>query len=192
MCLSFCQKFADVQFILKKILLSSRVPSKKGLYIDHLLFINIVYVSIHRGGRNALMLLPEDDRKEGVITASAGNHALALAWHGKDLGIPVICVMPKSAPMTKVEKCRKFGAHVILHGDHIGEAKEFAQSEYGHLRYINGYDDPEIIAGAGTMGIEILEQVPDVDVILVPVGGAGLIAGKTHTSILVCIIIFLG
>lgn len=124
------------------------------------------------------MLLPEDARKEGVITASAGNHALALAWHGKDLGIPVICVMPKSAPMTKVEKCRKFGAQVVLHGDHIGEAKEFAQSEYGHLRYINGYDDPEIIAGAGTMGIEILEQVPDVDVILVPVGGAGLIAGK--------------
>eukprot|EP01033_Poteriospumella_lacustris_P005505 gene5506-3924_t len=79
--------------------------------------------------------------------------------------------------MTKVEKCRKFGAKVILHGEHIGQAKEFAQKEYSHLRYINGYDDPEIIAGAGTMGIEILEQIKDVDVILVPVGGAGLIAG---------------
>jgi threonine dehydratase len=130
-----------------------------------------------RGGRNALMLLPPESKKQGVITASAGNHALALAWHGKDLGIPVICVMPTSAPMTKVEKCRKFGATVVLHGEHIGEAKVFAQKEYSTLRYINGYDDPEIIAGAGTMGIEILEQMRDVDVILVPVGGAGLIAG---------------
>lgn len=126
------------------------------------------------------MLLDDESRRAGVITASAGNHALALAWHGKDLGIPVICVMPKSAPMTKVEKCRKFGAQVILHGDHIGEAKEYAQKEYASMKYINGYDDPEIIAGAGTMGIEILEQVPDVDVILVPVGGAGLIAGRYY------------
>jgi len=130
-----------------------------------------------RGGRNALMLLPQEAKKQGVITASAGNHALALAWHGKDLGIPVTCIMPTSAPMTKVEKCRKFGANVILQGEHIGEAKTYAQKEYASLRYINGYDDPEIIAGAGTMGIEILEQVNDVDVILVPVGGAGLIAG---------------
>jgi threonine dehydratase len=76
-----------------------------------------------------------------------------------------------------VEKCRKFGATVLLHGEHIGEAKEYAQREYAQLKYINGYDDPEIIAGAGTMGIEILEQVNDVDLILVPVGGAGLIAG---------------
>jgi threonine dehydratase len=123
------------------------------------------------------MLLPEEAKKKGVITASAGNHALALAWHGKDLGIPVICVMPQSAPMTKVDKCRKFGATVILKGEHIGEAKEYAQKEYAQMRYINGYDDPEIIAGAGTMGVEILEQVKDIDVILVPVGGAGLIAG---------------
>lgn len=131
-----------------------------------------------RGGRNSLMMLPENIKNKGVITASAGNHALALAWHGKDLNIPVTCVMPVTAPITKVEKCRKFGANVVLHGSHIGEAKEFAQREYADLKYINGYDDPEIIAGAGTMGIEILEQINDgVDVILVPVGGAGLIAG---------------
>jgi threonine dehydratase len=131
-----------------------------------------------RGGRNALMLLSQEARANGVITASAGNHALALAWHGKDLGIPVTCVMPTVAPLTKVENCRKYGANVILQGAHIGEAKEYAQREYPHMKYINGYDDPEIIAGAGTMGIEILEQVPDVDVVLVPVGGAGLIAGQ--------------
>lgn len=123
------------------------------------------------------MLLSDDARKRGVITASAGNHALALAWHGKDLNIPVICVMPTTAPLAKVDKCKKFGANVILHGEHIGEAKTFAQKQYPDLKYINGYDDPEIIAGAGTMGIEILEQAPCTDVILVPVGGAGLIAG---------------
>ena len=85
--------------------------------------------------------------------------------------------MPTVAPLAKVDKCRKFGANIILHGAHIGEAKEYALREHPELKYINGYDDPEIIAGAGTMGLEILEQMKDVDVILVPVGGAGLIAG---------------
>ncbi len=79
--------------------------------------------------------------------------------------------------MTKVDKCRKFGANVVIHGAHIGESRDYAKSQYPDLRYINGYDDPEIIAGAGTMGLEILEQQRDVDAILVPVGGAGLIAG---------------
>lgn len=76
-----------------------------------------------RGGRNSLMLLPDEMKKRGVITASAGNHALALAYHGRDLGIPVTCVMPSIAPLTKVNNCRKFGANVILHGSHIGEAR---------------------------------------------------------------------
>lgn len=123
------------------------------------------------------MQLSPEAKKLGVITASAGNHALALAWHGNNLGIPVTCVMPTVAPLTKVDKCRKFGANILIHGAHIGESREFAKAEYPELKYINGYDDPEIIAGAGTMGLEILEQFKDVDVILVPVGGAGLIAG---------------
>ena len=105
-----------------------------------------------RGARNALMLLSPEAKKLGVITASAGNHALALAWHGKDLGIPVTCVMPVVAPLTKVDKCRKIGARIILHGQHIGEAKEYCYKEFPDLKYINGYDDPEIIAGAGSMG----------------------------------------
>jgi threonine dehydratase len=79
--------------------------------------------------------------------------------------------------MTKVDKCRKFGANVIIHGAHIGESRDHAKSTFPEMKYINGYDDPEIIAGAGTMGLEILEQFREVDVILVPVGGAGLIAG---------------
>lgn len=131
----------------------------------------------HRGARNSLLQLTAEQKKAGVIAASAGNHALALAYHGKLLNIPVTCVMPITAPFTKVEKCRKFGANVVLHGNHIGEAKEYAQKVSADLKYINGYDDAEIIAGAGTMGLEILEQTPDLNAIVVPIGGAGLIAG---------------
>lgn len=123
------------------------------------------------------MLLGKDQKTKGVVTASAGNHALALAWHGNKLNIPVTCVMPTTAPLKKVDNCRKFGANVLIHGMHIGDAKEYALKNLPELKYINGYDDPEIIAGAGTMAVEILEQVPDVDTIFVPVGGAGLIAG---------------
>ncbi|CAM9306076.1 unnamed protein product [Pylaiella littoralis] len=132
-----------------------------------------------RGARNALMCLSPEEKKKGVIAASAGNHALALAWHGTELGIPVTVVMPTIAPLTKVNKCKAFGVNVVQHGQHILEAKDHATNapQFKGMRYINGYDDVEIVAGAGTMGMEILEQVPDVDFIVVPVGGAGLIAG---------------
>ena len=117
--------------------------------------------------------------KSGVIAASAGNHALALAYHGKDLGVPVTVVMPTVAPLAKVDKCKKFGAKIIIEGNHIGESKEYAEQLIASegLEYVNGYDDPPIISGAGTMGIEIIEDVPCVDAIVVPIGGAGLIAG---------------
>ena len=85
--------------------------------------------------------------------------------------------MPTTAPVAKVDKCRRYGVNVVLHGEHIQAAKEFAHSNYPHLKYINGYDDKEIIAGAGTMAIEILEQNPKCEVVVVPIGGAGLIAG---------------
>lgn len=132
-----------------------------------------------RGARNSLLLLSKEQQEKGVMAASAGNHALALAWHGSQLGIPVTVFMPTVAPITKVDKCRKFGANVIIQGDHIGEAKEYALSnpEFKDLTYINGYDDPEIVAGAGTCGIEIMEQINHIDYVIVPVGGAGLIAG---------------
>lgn len=132
-----------------------------------------------RGARNALMCLSQEERKRGVIAASAGNHALALAWHGTQLGIPVTVVMPDIAPLTKVNKCKAFGVNVVQHGQHILEAKEHAISapQFAGMRYVNGYDDKEIVAGAGTIGMEILEQCPDVDYIVIPVGGAGLIAG---------------
>src|SRR4051812_27695107 len=132
-----------------------------------------------RGARNALLLLAPEQRERGVIAASAGNHALGLSYHGQMLGIPVTVVMPRFAPLTKVTNCRRFGADVILQGNTFAEARSRADeiaADKG-LTYINGYDDPPIIAGQGTLGIEILEQVPDADAVIVPVGGAGLIAG---------------
>ena len=132
-----------------------------------------------RGARNALAQLPSDQQKRGVIAASAGNHAQALAYQGKLLGIPATVVMPKFAPLVKVNNCQKLGATVVLHGKDFGEAKAHAHeiAKERALAYIDGYDDPAIIAGQGTMGLEILEQVPDLDAVIVPVGGAGLLAG---------------
>lgn len=132
-----------------------------------------------RGARNALAQLPADQKKRGVIAASAGNHAQALAYQGRLLGIPATVVMPQYAPLIKVTNCQRLGANVVLHGHDFGEAKARAgelAAEKG-LAYIDGYDDPAIIAGQGTLGLEILEQVKDVDAVIVPVGGAGLIAG---------------
>ena len=102
-----------------------------------------------------LTAIPSEEQSEiGVIAASAGNHALALAWHGKQMGIPVTVLMPTLAPLAKVSRCRAFGANVVIHGANIGEAKLLAETdpEFAGLQYINGYDDPEIVAGAGTMG----------------------------------------
>jgi threonine dehydratase len=132
-----------------------------------------------RGARNALMLLPEKQKKRGVIAASAGNHALGLAYHAQLLRIPVTVVMPQFAPLTKVSNCRKLGATVVLHGVDLGEAKVRAEAiaTKQRLQYINGYDHPDIITGQGTLGLEVAAQVPDLDAIIVPIGGAGLIAG---------------
>ena len=132
-----------------------------------------------RGARNVLSQLPADQKKRGVIAASAGNHGQALAYQGKLLGVPATVVMPKHAPLIKVSNCQKLGARVVLHGKDFGEAKTRAHeiASKDKLAYVDGYDDPAIIAGQGTMGLEILEQVPTVDAVIVPVGGAGLIAG---------------
>jgi threonine dehydratase len=132
-----------------------------------------------RGARNALLQLSTEQKKRGVIAASAGNHALGVTWHAKLLSIPVTVVMPKFAPLTKLVNCRRMGATVELHGANIGEAKAHAEALAAGkgLAYINGYDDPAIIAGQGTMALEIAAQVPDLEAIIVPIGGGGLIAG---------------
>src|SRR5207237_182319 len=132
-----------------------------------------------RGARNALAQLSRDQQKRGVIAASAGNHAQALAYQGRLLGIPATVVMPKFAPLIKVSTCQQLGATVVLHGTDFGEARAHAHkiAAEKELAYINGYDDPAIIAGQGTMGLEIVEQIPDLEAVVVPVGGAGLLAG---------------
>lgn len=132
-----------------------------------------------RGARNALLRLGRRQKKFGVIAASAGNHALGLAYHGRLLGIPITVVMPDYAPLIKISTCRRLGAQVLVAGRDFAEARKeadrIAASE--GLTYIHGFDDPDIIAGQGTMALEILEQVKDADAIICPIGGAGLLAG---------------
>jgi threonine dehydratase len=132
-----------------------------------------------RGARNALLLLNRLKKAKGVVAASAGNHALGLAYHGKLLGIPVTVVMPEYAPLIKITSCERLGAKVIVSGTSFLEAQEAATKlvQVEGLTYIHGYDDPAIIAGQGTLGLEILDQVPQLDALIVPVGGGGLLAG---------------
>jgi threonine dehydratase len=132
-----------------------------------------------RGARNALLQLPPAAKRRGVIAASAGNHALGLAYHGRLLGIPVTVVMPDYAPLIKITTCQRLGATVIVRGQDFAAARALADGlvETKELTYIHGFDDPAIIAGQGTIGLEILKQVPDVDAIVCPVGGGGLLAG---------------
>ena len=132
-----------------------------------------------RGARNALLRLPTTQKKRGVIAASAGNHALGLAYHGHLLGIPVTVVMPDYAPLIKITTCEKLGARVVVRGRDFTESRAIADALVASegLTYIHGFDAPDIIAGQGTLGLEILRQVPDVEAILCPIGGGGLIAG---------------
>ena len=132
-----------------------------------------------RGARNALLLLTAEQRRRGVIAASAGNHAQGIAYHAKLLGIPTTVVMPVFAALIKVTNCRQFGANVVLHGADLTEARAHAGEIAARegLTFIHPFDNADVIAGQGTMGLEILEQTPDVEAIVVPVGGGGLIAG---------------
>jgi len=132
-----------------------------------------------RGARNALLQLPQEARTRGVIAASAGNHAQGVAYHGSLLGIPVTVVMPKFAPLIKVSNCRALGARVVLHGADLAEARAEAESIAARerLTFIHPFDNAHVVAGQGTIALEILEQAPNVQAIVVPVGGGGLLAG---------------
>ena len=132
-----------------------------------------------RGARNALLLLPPEQARRGVIAASAGNHALGLAYHGGLLGVPVTVCMPEFAPLVKASTCRRLGARVIQHGRDFAQAREKADelAAAEGLAYVHGYDDPAIIAGQGTIGLELVEQVLEFDALVIPVGGGGLLAG---------------
>ncbi len=132
-----------------------------------------------RGALNKLLSLTQVQREKGVIAASAGNHAQGLAYHAKLLGIPAVIVMPRYTPGVKVVHTRGHGAEVILHGDVFDEARTHSAqlaSERG-LTMVHPYDDAQVIAGQGTVALEILDTQPDLDALVVPVGGGGLIAG---------------
>lgn len=132
-----------------------------------------------RGAINSLLLLSEDQKDRGVITATPGNHGIALAFHGQALGIPVHVVLPEQSPLIKQTMCKKFGASIIIKGSNQAEAKEFATSmaTEKRLAYIEGHDHPHVISGQGTIGLEIIDQVCNVDAVVLPVGGGGLLAG---------------
>jgi threonine dehydratase len=132
-----------------------------------------------RGAANLLLQLPPEARLGGVVAASAGNHGLAVAFHAARLGIPATIVMPEYAPLIKVTSARRYGAEVILHGTNYDEAYERARAvatERGR-HFVHPFDDPRVIAGQGTLGLELLEQLPEVETVVVPVGGGGLIGG---------------
>lgn len=132
-----------------------------------------------RGALNRLLLLSPEERRRGVAAMSAGNHAQALAYHGSRLGIPVAIVMPRHTPNAKVAKTRVFGAEVLLHGSVFAETLEFTRelARERDLVLVHPFDDQAVIAGQGTLGLEMVEQLPDVDTVVVPVGGGGLLAG---------------
>lgn len=132
-----------------------------------------------RGALNFLALFTEKERQLGAITASAGNHSSAVALHAKRLGISFKCCMPTIAPLTKIQKCVSYGAEVEVVGDNLEQSREIAmkQAEETGRVYIHGFSSAPVINGAGSCGIEILEQCPDVQVVLVPAGGCGLLAG---------------
>jgi len=132
-----------------------------------------------RGALNKLLLLGEAGRKSGVIAMSAGNHAQGVAYHAARLGTRAVIVMPRGTPNNKVRSTQVLGAEVVLEGDTLAEAASHARAlEKGdRLTFIHPYDDPAIIAGQGTVALEMLEQAPELDVLVVPVGGGGLISG---------------
>jgi threonine dehydratase len=133
-----------------------------------------------RGAANRLALLTPAEARRGVVAMSAGNHAQAVARHAHLLGVQATIVMPKFTPTTKVTRTASWGAHVVLHGEMLAEAAAHAHhlAETEKLVFIHPYDDPGIIAGQGTLALELLQDFPNLDVLVVPVGGGGLLAGS--------------
>ncbi|MBK5265029.1 MAG: threonine ammonia-lyase [Alphaproteobacteria bacterium] len=147
----------------------------------YLKFENLQFTAAYkeRGALNRLLLLDDEARKKGVIAASAGNHAQGLAYHGARLGVPVTIVMPKTTPTVKIMQTQGHGATVVLHGEKFEEAYAHSRElevERG-LTFVHPFDEPDIIAGQGTVALEMLEDAPDIDTLVVPIGGGGLFSG---------------
>jgi threonine dehydratase len=147
----------------------------------YLKFENLQFTAAYkeRGALNRLLLLGADARAKGVIAASAGNHAQGLAYHGARLGVPVTIVMPRTTPTVKVMQTEGHGATVVLHGETFDDAYAQAralEAERG-LTFVHPFDEPDIIAGQGTVALEMLEDAPDIDTLAIPIGGGGLFSG---------------
>lgn len=132
-----------------------------------------------RGALVRLLALSEAERRRGVVAMSAGNHAQGVAWHARRLGVPATIVMPRITPFTKVERTEALGATVVLEGENLSEAEGHARAlgDSRGLVFIHPYDDPLVVAGQGTVALELLADHPDLETLVVPVGGGGLIAG---------------
>jgi threonine dehydratase len=161
-------------------LASQRLSELAGCAIT-LKFENLQHCSSFkdRGACVKLASLGEAERARGVIAMSAGNHAQGVAYHAARLGIPATIVMPRLTPFVKLEQTARFGAKVVLEGDSVEDASVFARriAAERDLTFVHPYDDPLIMAGQGTLGLEMLAEAPDLDVLVVPIGGGGLIAG---------------
>lgn len=132
-----------------------------------------------RGALAKLLTLSDAERAAGVIACSAGNHAQGVAYHASRLGIPAVIVMPEGTPFNKVKRTKDFGAEVVLHGQGFDESVQFTldMANAKGMTFVHPFDDPVVAAGQGSVALEMLEQAPDLDVIVVPIGGGGLIAG---------------
>lgn len=137
-----------------------------------------------RGALNALLLMEDERRKRGVIAASAGNHSQGLSYHGTRLGVPVTIVMPRTTPTVKVMQTESVGGKVVLEGETFDEAYAHAcklEKELG-LTFVHPFDDPDVAAGAGTVALEMLEDAPELDCMVTPIGGGGLISGMSTVA----------
>ena len=147
----------------------------------YLKFENLQFTAAYkeRGALNALLLMPEEARNRGVIAASAGNHAQGLSYHGTRLGAPVTIVMPKTTPTVKVMQTEAVGGKVVLEGEKFDDAYKHArllEKQLG-LTFVHPFDDPNVAAGQGTVALEMLEEIPTIDTLVVPIGGGGLLSG---------------
>lgn len=131
-----------------------------------------------RGALNKILSLPSAERAKGIVTVSAGNHAQAVAWAARSVEAPCVVVMPKDAPRSKIDAVREYAAEIVFHDDRgtLFDKLEEVRDARG-LTFVHPFDDPVVLAGAGTAGLEIVEDLPEVDVVVVPVGGGGLLGG---------------
>jgi len=165
-----------------------RTPCRKSVTLSemvgaevYLKFENLQFTASfkERGALNKLVSLTAEQKSAGVVAVSAGNHALAVSYHGRDLGIAVTIVMPMNTPIVKVKSTQANEAEVILRGETLAAAATFAHelAEQRGANFVHPFDDPKIIAGQGTVALEMIEDIPDLDCLIVPVGGGGLISG---------------